>query len=178
VIVYHVAIETSADYLTRREAHRHAHIERLTGLRGMGIVIAGGPAPDGKGAELFYRLQQASQLRNVIEEDPYWLAGAWTRYTPRTFKNFVEPWESPPVVLDGSRKATVVEGPTDDADMSQFALIEMRGAGRIAFAGVLDDDRTLALAKTADAAQALEWFSESGFWKPESLTTRPLLYVL
>jgi len=69
VIVYHVAIDTSDDYLTRREAHRHAHIQRLTGLRAAGIVIACGPTPDGTRAELFYRLQQPSQLVNVIEEE-------------------------------------------------------------------------------------------------------------
>ena len=30
----------------------------------------------------------------------------------------------------------------------------------------------------SDAAEALGWFGESGFWKPGALTTRPLLYVL
>jgi uncharacterized protein YciI len=178
VIVCHVAIDTSDDYLTRREAHRHAHIQRLTGLRAAGIVIAGGPAPDGKRAELFYRLQQASQLNNVVEEDPYWLAKAWTRYTPRTFKGFVEPWEAPPIVLDGSRRATIVEGPTTDEDMAQFAMIEMRGAGRIQFGGFLEGGATLALARTGDADEAVGWFRESGFWKDEALTARPFLYVL
>lgn len=178
MIVYHVAIETSDDYLTRREAHRHAHVQRLTGLRAAGIVIAGGPAVDGKSAELFYRLQQPSQLRQVIEEDPYWLAKAWTRYTPRTFKGFVEPWEAPAIVLDGSRRATIVEGPTVDEDMAQFAMIEMRGAGRIQFGGFLESGATIALAKTGDADEALAWFRESGFWDAAALAARPFLYVL
>ena len=178
MIVYHVAIETSGDYLSRREPHRQAHIQRLTGLRSAGIVVAGGPAPDGRSADLFYRLQRASQLRNVVEEDPYWKAGAWTGYAPRTFKGFVEPWELPPIVLDGSRKATVVEGPTVDEDMAQFAMIELRGAGRIALGGFLEDGSTLALAKTGDADEALGWFRDAGFWKSDAMTGRPLLYVI
>ena len=178
MIVYHVAIETSGDYVSRREAHRQAHIQRLTGLRSAGIVVAGGPAPDGRSADLFYRLQQASQLRHVVEEDPYWTAGAWTGYTARTFKGFVEPWEQPPIVLDGSRKATVVEGPTVDEDMAQFAMIELRGAGRIAFGGFFEDGSTLALATSSDADEALSWFRDAGFWKSDAMTGRPLLYVI
>jgi len=71
VIVFHIAITAAADYLTRREAHRRAHIERLQGLRAMGILIGGGPATDGATADLFYRLQQPAQLKHAIEEDPY-----------------------------------------------------------------------------------------------------------
>ena len=83
-----------------------------------------------------------------------------------------------PVVLDGSRKATIVEGPTSQLDMAQFALIEMRGAGRLAFGGFFEDGATLAIVKTADADQAVTWFTETGFWKPGALTTRPWLHVL
>ncbi|MBI2215862.1 MAG: hypothetical protein HYU51_01060 [Candidatus Rokubacteria bacterium] len=178
MIVYHVAFTTSGDYLSRREPHRPAHIERLQGLRKAGIVIAGGPSPDGKSAELVYRLQQPGQLKLVIEEDPYWRAGAWTAFTPRSFTEFVEPWELPPVVLDGSRRVTIVEGPAADRDMAQFALIEMRGAGRIVLGGIFEDGTTLALATTADAETALGWFSESGCWAADRLTTRPFLHVL
>jgi uncharacterized protein len=178
VIVYHIAVTTSDDYLTRREAHRRAHIERLQGLRMAGILIGGGPAPDGRSADLFYRLQQPWQIKNAMEEDPYWTAGAWTAYTPRSFSQFVEPWEMSPVVLDGSRRVTIVEGPTTDHSMAQFALIEMRGAGRIAFGGFFEDGSSLALARTADAAEARAWFAESGFWAAEALATRPFLHVL
>ena len=73
---------------------------------------------------------------------------------------------------------TVVEGPTTDEDMAQFALIELRGAGRIAFGGFFDGGATLALARTEDAAESRGWFAESGFWDADRLTTRPLLYVL
>jgi uncharacterized protein YciI len=178
MIVFHVAVTAAEDYLTRREAHRRSHIERLQGLRAVSILVGGGPAPDGKTADIFYRLQQPSQLKNAIEEDPYWMGGVWTRYEPRTFAQFVEPWEMVPVVLDGSRKLTIVEGPTADHDMAQFALIEMRGAGRLAFGGFFEGGGTLALMKTADPVEALRWFAEAGFWKPGALTTRAFLHVL
>jgi len=178
VIVYHVAITTVDDYLTRREPHRRAHLERLQGLRAVGILIGGGPAPDGRGADIFYRLQQPGQLKPAMEEDPYWVGGVWTAYRPRSFSQFVEPWEMPPVVMDGSRKVTIVEGPTADHAMAQFALIELRGAGRVAFGGFFEDGGTLALARTADADEALRWFAETGFWKPDALAARPLLHVL
>jgi hypothetical protein len=166
------------DYLTRREAHRRAHLERLQGLRAAGICIGGGPAPDGRSADIFYRLQQPGQLPHAVEEDPYWLGGVWTRYAPRTFSQFVEPWQLVDLVLDGSRRVTVVEGPTTDHAMAQFALIEMRGAGRLAFGGFFEGGQTLALVSTADADEARRWFSESGFWDAGRLTTRPLLHVL
>ena len=37
VIVYHVAIATADDYLTRREPHRQASFECLMGLRAHGL---------------------------------------------------------------------------------------------------------------------------------------------
>jgi uncharacterized protein YciI len=178
VIVFHIAVTAAADYLTRREAHRRAHIERLQGLRANGILIGGGPSADGKTADVFYRLQQPAQLVHAVEEDPYWVGGVWTRYEPRSFSQFVEPWAMVPVVLDGSRRCTVVEGPTAEHDMAQLALVEMRGAGRVAFGGFFEGGGTLAIATTADADEALRWFADTGFWKPGALTARPWLYVL
>ena len=178
MIVFHIAVTAADDYLTHRETHRRAHIERLQGLRANGILIGGGPSADGKTADIFYRLQQPAQLTFAIEEDPYWTGGVWTRYEPRSFSQFVEPWEMVPVVLDGSRRATLIEGPTADHDMAQFALIEMRGAGRVAFGGFFEHGATLAVAKTADADEALRWFTDTGFWKPGALSARPWLHVL
>jgi len=173
-----MAVTTVDDYATRREPHRREHIGRLQGLRANSILIGGGPSPDGKTADLFYRLQQPWQVKPAMEEDPYWVGGAWTRYEPRAFTQFVEPWEMIPVVLDGTRHATIVEGPVDQHDMAQFALIEMRGAGRLHLGGFFEDGQTWALVKTPDAAEAHAWFAETGFWKPDLLTTRSLLHVL
>jgi uncharacterized protein len=178
VIVFHVAIVTAEDYLSRREPHRRAHIDRLLALRDQSIVVGGGPAADGRSADVFYRLQQPEQLKPVIEEDPYWTGGAWTGYTPRSFGQFVEPWEMPPVVLDGSRRVTIVEGPTADHDMAQFVLIELRGAGQLAFGGFFAGGQTLAVMRSEDAKETTGWLAETGLWDPARLTARPLLYAL
>ena len=66
MIVCHVAITTSGDYLQRREPHRQAHLERLMGLRAQGLVIGGGPAPDGRSADVFYRVGQPGDLRRLV----------------------------------------------------------------------------------------------------------------
>jgi uncharacterized protein len=178
MIVVHVAVTTAPDYLTRREPHRAAHIERLVQLRARGVVVAGGPGPDGRGADLFYRLRRPEDLAPIVEEDPYHKGGAWTGYTSRSFSQFVEPWEPAPVVLDGSRRVTVAEGPTSDADLAQLALVELRGAGRLLFGGFFDHGETLAVLRSADAAEATAWLTETGFWTPGRITTRPLLHVL
>src|SRR3989442_10855296 len=104
MIVYHIAITAAADYATRREAYRRSHIERLQGLRAAGILICGGPPPHGKTAHIFYRLQQPGQLKNPIEEDPYWTGGVWTRSEPPSFAPFFEPWGVIPLVLHPSRQ--------------------------------------------------------------------------
>lgn len=178
MIVVHVAFTCAEDYVARREPHRRAHIERLAGLRHIGALIGAGPAPDGRSADLVYRLQQAVQLELAIKEDPYWIAGAWTGYAPRSFSHFVEPWQAPEIVLDGSRPATVVEGRVTDSDMAEFSLIELRGGGRMAFGGLFEDGETFALCRTADAGQAVGWFRDTGFWAADTLRARPLLWVL
>lgn len=178
MIAVHVTVTTSPDYLTRREACRRAHIERLAGLRARGILVAGGPTPDGRTAEMFYRLEDAGQLPALVEQDPYYAGGAWTGYTTRSFAQFVEPWEQPPIVLDGTRRATLVEGPATDPEMAQLALIELRGAGRLVFGGTFDGRETLAVLRAADPVEATGWLADAGFWAPEELTARAWLYVL
>ena len=44
-----------------------------------------------------------------------------------------------PVALDGSRRVTIVEGPTSDSVHGPVRLIEMRGAGCVAFGGFFED---------------------------------------
>ena len=178
MIVYQIGVTTVEDYAARREPHRRSHIERLQGLRAAGICLGGGPAPDGRTADLVYRLQHPGQVKHAMEEDPYWVGGAWTRYEPRAFTQFVEPWEMIPVVLDSTRHATIVEGPVDQHDMAQFALIEMRGAGRLHLGGFFENGQTWALVKTPDEGEARAWFADTGFWKSDLLTTRTLLHVL
>jgi len=177
--VVHVRCICAEDYFTRRAPVRQAHIDRLVHLRAAGALVAGGPASDARTAELFYRVPDRHALHAIVEEDPYRLAGAWTGYVPREYETFVDPWEAaPPVVLDGSRPALVVEGATADRDMGQLALVELRGAGRVVFGGFLRDGSTVAVARTSDPDEATGWLSETGCWKSSELTTRPWLYVI
>jgi uncharacterized protein YciI len=178
VIVYHVAIETAGDYVARREPHRRVHLDRLMALRGQGLVIGGGPSPDGRGADIFYRVQQSDDLRGLVETDPYFTGGAWSGYQSRSFAQFLEPWELPPLVTDGSRPVTIAEGVAPDVEMASFALIEARGAGRMAFGGFFPGGETLAVMRAPDADKALEELRASGFWEEGSLRGRPLLHVL
>jgi hypothetical protein len=171
-------IATSEDYIERRAKHRQAHLERILLLRSRGLVVAGGPAPDGRTAEIFYRAQQHSEVVRLLEEDPYYLAGAWKSYTLRGFTEFIGPLESPQLVADGSRRVTLVEGVTLQADKAQFALIRLCEAGRVGFGGFFERGGTLALLRTDDATEALGWLTDTGFWKEGSLRARPFLYVL
>jgi hypothetical protein len=178
VIVCRVAITASEDYLERRTEHRAAHLERIVELRQRGFVLGGGPSPDGKTADIVYRVPQPGAINRIIEEDPYWTGGVWKTWEPRDFAQFIEPWEMPPVVLDGSRRVTIVEGEAPDSEMASFALIEARGAGRMAFGGFFPSGATWALMRSPDADTAVADLEGSGLWKPGSLTTRPLLHVL
>jgi len=178
VIVYHVAIRAADDYPVRREAHRVAHLERILGLRARGACIGGGPAPDGRTADLFYRAEQPGDLRRLVEDDPYFTGGVWTAYEPRTFAQFLEPWELPPPVFDGSRRVTIVEGETEDVEMASFALIEARGARRMAFGGFFPGGRTLCLMRDVDPAHATAELQATGLWAAGTLRGRPLLHVL
>jgi len=178
VIVYHVAVQTGDDYLQKREPHRKAHLERLMGLRAQGLVIGGGPSPDGRGADVFYRVQRPDDVRRLVEEDPYVTGGVWASYAPRSFAQFLEPWELAPLVTDGSRKVTLVEGVAPDVEMASFALIEARGGGRMAFGGFFPGGGTLAVMRGDDAAKTLDELRATGFWDEASLRARPLLHVL
>jgi uncharacterized protein YciI len=177
--VVHVRISCAEDYVARRAPVRQAHIERLVRLRAVGALVGGGPASDGRSAEIFYRALDQGTLRALVEEDPYHLVGGWTGYTAREYETFVDPWEAEPaVVLDGTRPALVVEGPTADRDMAQLALVELRGAARVVFGGFLRDGSTVVVAPTTDPDEAIGWLAETGSWKTDDLSTRPWLYVL
>jgi len=178
VIVYHVAVRAAPDYAVRREPHRAAHLERILALRARGACLGGGPSPDGRTADLFYRTEQPGDLTRLVEDDPYFTGGVWTEYHPRTFSQFLEPWELPPPVFDGSRRATIVEGGTADVEMASFALIEARGAGRMAFGGFFPGGETLCLMREADPAEAVARLEDTGLWTAGTLRGRSLLHVL
>jgi uncharacterized protein YciI len=178
MVVSHVAVSTAPDYPARREPHRQRHLERLMGLRAAGVLIGGGPAPDGRRVDLFYRTERPEDVQRLVEDDPYTQGGAWTGHRATAFANFLEPWRQVPLVTDGSRRATIVEGLAADVDMATFALIEARGAGQMAFGGFFPRGATLAVMAMADEDEALAILRNSGFWAVDSLAARPWLYVL
>ena len=143
MIVFHIAVTPADDYVAKREPHRRDHIARLQGLRANGILLGGGPSPDGQASTSSTASSSRSRSSTRWRKTPTGWAGAWTRYETRSFTQFVEPWEMVPVVLDGSRTVTLVEGPVAEHDMAQFALIEMRGAGRLHLGGFFEDGQTL-----------------------------------
>ncbi len=175
---YHVSITAADDYAARRAAHRPQHLERIAGLRAQGAVIGGGPAPDGKSADLFYRVPEPDAVARLVEDDPYWKGGVWTAYRPEAFSQFLEPWRLPELSTDGSRLTMLVEGETPDVEMATFALIQERGAGRVAFGGFFPDGRSLVLVNSTDPDEAMRPLAESGFWKEGMLRARPFLHVL
>ena len=85
MIVYHIAVTAADDYLQAPYSPSPGAPRTTAGAAHGGNLRGGGPAPDGKTAELFYRLQQPWQVKNALEEDPYWTGGVWTAYTPRSF---------------------------------------------------------------------------------------------
>ncbi len=114
----------------------------------------------------------------MIEEDPYYAAGAWKSYSLRMFREFIEPLNLPPLVTDGSRRATLVEGEARRVEEAKRALVGLRTTGRLGFGGFFDGGATLALLATADAAEAGRWLADTGFWDAGRLAARPFLYVL
>lgn len=178
MIFAHVAIVAADDAHTRRAPYREAHLARLFELRARGFVIGAGPSPDARSTDLFLRVPEPEVIGRLIEEDPYYAGGVWKRYAAASFSQFLSPWKLPPVVIDGSRRVTIVEGRAHDVDMASLALVEARGQGRMAFGGFFPDSAMLAVMSSAEPDEPLRWFAETGFWDRESLRARPLLYVL
>ena len=178
MIVYHVAVETADGYLTRRKPYRQANLEYLMELRARGLMIAGGPAPDGARCDLFCRVQQPADIATLVEGSPFFVHGLWTGYAPRSFAQFLEPWETAPPMPDESRVATVVEGVAPDVEMASFALIEARGAGRLTLGGFFAGGESVALMRTGDPAVAVAELEATGFWTRGSVRGRPLVHVI
>jgi uncharacterized protein len=178
MIFTHVAITAADDALTARAPYRQAHLARISELRARGLVVGAGPSPDARSADLFFRTPAADVVERLVEEDPYYTGGVWKRYVTAAFSQFLEPWTLPPIVIDGSRRVTIVEGRAPDLDMATLALIEARGQRRLVFGGFLGDGGTLVVMNSAEPDEPLRWLAETGFWERESLRARPWLHVL
>ena len=176
VTVFHVAVTCCDDYLTRRRSQRDAHHAQLDAWRTGGQLVGGGPAPDGRTVDLVWRARADDEVARLMAEDLFVIDGLWISWVLRSFTDFVEPLELPPI--DGSRQATLVEGRATDRAKARKALVDMRDAAKVAFGGIFESGDILALALTADAERARRWFAATTLWSPRRLSTRPLYYVL
>jgi uncharacterized protein YciI len=178
MIVFHVAVTTAEGYLTRHQPYRQDNLEYLMELRARGFVIAGGPAPDGRSCDFFCRVPQPDDIGKLVEASPFFVHGLWTGYEPRSFAQFLEPWESSPPRPDETRIATLVEGTAPDAEMASFALIEARGAGRLLLGGFFPGSECMAFMRSAEPAEAVAALESSGVFVAGSLRGRPLVHVI
>ncbi|MBF6335857.1 hypothetical protein IU450_08155 [Nocardia abscessus] len=54
-----------------RDVHRPEHRAWLAGLLESGALLSSGPYPDGSGALLIFRSEDAGQLKDLLAQDPF-----------------------------------------------------------------------------------------------------------
>jgi len=167
--IYHVHFICAPDYMARRLPFRPAHLKQLAALRGDGRVVAGGPEPDGKAANIFYRVVDRAELDRLLAENEFSRAGLFTANRSRAFADFVEPRELPPV--DAGLGAIIVEGAPGDRAKARAGLARLQGEGRVAFGGFLEDGTALAVARSGSQDEAFAWLVRAG-WVPARLVGR------
>ena len=86
-----VELEYGADTERRLEV-RPAHREYSQGLSERGILLAGGPYTDDKGALLVYEVADADELRDVLDADPYTTSGVIAATSVREWKVVTGSW--------------------------------------------------------------------------------------
>ena len=168
-MIYHVRFVCAADYNARRLPFRPAHLAQLVALRDEGRVIAGGPAPDGSAAHIFYRVRDAAELARTIDDNVFQRAGLFASHHPRAFADFLAPIDAPPV--DAALAVTIIEGAPTDVGKALAGLDAMQRDGRAAFGGFFDDGTGLAAVRTANADDALDWLHDAG-WDRNSMRAR------
>ena len=167
--IYHVHFVCAPDYMARRLPFRPAHLKQLASLRDDGRVVAGGPEPDGTAANIFYRVVDRAELDRLLAENEFNRAGLFTANRPRSFADFVEPRELPPV--DAGLSAIIVEGAPGDRAKARAGLIALQREGRVAFGGFFDDGAALAVVRSGSRDEALAWLTRAG-WDPARLVGR------
>ncbi|WP_067480563.1 YciI family protein [Nocardia amamiensis] len=66
--VHYVYSEATA---AGRDTHRPEHRAWLAGLLESGTLLSSGPYPDGSGALLIFRSEDAGALKNLLTQDPF-----------------------------------------------------------------------------------------------------------
>ncbi|TRU36577.1 MAG: hypothetical protein EWV78_08715 [Microcystis aeruginosa Ma_MB_F_20061100_S20D] len=60
--------------------YRQAHLEGLNQQKERGILVTIGPTADLSQVFAIYQAASESEVRELIEADPYWQNGIWTEY--------------------------------------------------------------------------------------------------
>ncbi|MBF6173980.1 YciI family protein [Nocardia blacklockiae] len=69
--IFAVHYTYSAATVPARDEHRPEHRAWLSGLVDQGTVLSTGPYPDGSGALLLFRADDAEALAKLLAEDPF-----------------------------------------------------------------------------------------------------------
>lgn len=167
MVTYHVRFTCAPDYMARRLPFRPAHLEQLVRLRDKGVVIAGGPEPDGTAAHIFYRVADRAELEHVLEENVFNRAGLFSANHPRSFTYFLEPIVRTPV--DMGLAAVIVEGLPANLAQARLGLTALQEQTRVAFGGFFIDGSGLAVVRSASLDDAVAWLAETGGWERANL---------
>jgi uncharacterized protein YciI len=68
------------DALTKRTPYRQAHLDGLRQQKEQGILVTLGPTKDNTKVFGIYEAQNQEQVRELVENDPYWQNKIWTDY--------------------------------------------------------------------------------------------------
>ena len=66
--------------LEKRAPYRAAHLEGLKGQKDNGLLVTLGPTVDNTKVLGIYEAESDTQVRQLVESDPYWENGIWTDY--------------------------------------------------------------------------------------------------
>ncbi|MEN9213653.1 MAG: YciI family protein [Gloeomargarita sp. DG02_4_bins_56] len=69
-----------ADVASKRTPYRQAHLAGLAQQKEQGILITLGPTQDLTRFFGIYEADTADQVKQLLEQDPYWQNGIWTDY--------------------------------------------------------------------------------------------------
>jgi hypothetical protein len=68
------------DVLEKRVPHRQAHLDGLARQKERGILLTLGPTKDTTKVFGIYQADTEEEVRQLIENDPYWQNQIWTEY--------------------------------------------------------------------------------------------------
>lgn len=66
--------------IEKRAPYRQAHLDGLNKQKEAGILVTIGPTADLSQVFGIYDAANESEVRQLIESDPYWQNGIWTEY--------------------------------------------------------------------------------------------------